>query len=408
MNVILLLGVVLVTALGAGRLGGRFGIPQVVGYILVGLLLGHSGLNILPSSLVDAFSPLINIALALIGFMVGGELKYEIFRRYGWQFFSILLCEGILAMVTVTGLVWFWTGNPAIAILLGALSSATAPAATVDVLWEYKSRGPVTTTILAIVALDDGLGLILYGFAFAVAQALFTGSGISAGAVVLEPLREILSSLALGCAAGFLLDRLLSLIKKEEDRLVMNLGGVLLAAGLAILFDVSLIMTAMAAGCWLANTPNYRNEKSFETVKAFTPPIYTLFFVLVGARLKLSLLPQLGGIGLLYVLGRTSGKWIGAYLGARLSGAAATVRKYLGLALFSQAGVALGLALQVFQHFSRLGTAGRELGGVVINVIAATTFIVQIIGPPAVKLAITKAGEIPGKKAPTNPDRETG
>ena len=128
MNVILLLGLILVIALGAGRLGDRFGIPQVVGYILVGLLLGDSGLHIFPSSLVDAFAPLVNIALAMIGFMVGGELKYEIFRRYGWQFLSILLCEGILAMVMVTALVWSWTGNPAIAILLGALSSATAPA----------------------------------------------------------------------------------------------------------------------------------------------------------------------------------------------------------------------------------------------------------------------------------------
>jgi len=398
MNIILLLGLVLLAALGAGRLGGRFGIPQVVGYIVVGLLLGDSGLNILPASLVEALAPLVNIALAMIGFMVGGELKFEIFRRYGWQFLTILLCEGILAMVMVTGLVWFWTGNPAIAILLGALSSATAPAATVNVLWEYRSRGPVTTTILAIVALDDGLALILFGFAFAIAQELITGGGISISTVVFVPLREILSSLVLGCGAGFLLDRILLLIKKEEDRLVMNLGGVLLAAGLAKHFDLSLIMVAMATGCWLANTPNDRNEKSFEAVKAFTPPIYTLFFILVGARLKVGLLPQLGGIGLLYVLGRTAGKWSGAYLGARLSGAAATVRKYLGLALFSQAGVALGLALHVFEHFSRQGAAGLELGNVVINVIAVTTFIVQIIGPPAVKLAITKAGEIPAKK----------
>lgn len=408
MNVILLLGLVLVIALGAGRLGDRFGIPQVVGYILVGLLLGDSGLNIFPSSQVDAFAPVVNIALAMIGFMVGGELKYEIFRRYGWQFLSILLCEGILAMVMVAGLVWFWTGNPAIAILLGALSSATAPAATVDVLWQYKSRGPVTTTILAIVALDDGLALILYGFAFAIAQALLSGNEFAAGAVVFGPLHEILSSLALGCVAGFLLDCLLALVKKQEDRLVINLGGVLTAAGLAIFFDLSLIMVAMATGAWLANTSSYRNEQSFEAVKAFSPPIYTLFFVLVGARLKVALLPQLGGIGLLYVLGRTAGKWSGAYLGARLSGAEATVRKYLGLALFSQAGVALGLSLQVYQHFSRLGPSGMELGSVVINVIAATTFIVQIIGPPAVKLAITKAGEIPGKQGPIEPDRPIG
>ncbi|MEJ2691396.1 MAG: cation:proton antiporter, partial [Deltaproteobacteria bacterium] len=392
-------------SLGAGRLGDRFGIPQVVGYIVVGLLFGDSGLHLIPSPLVENFAPLVNIALALIGFMVGGELKYEVFRRQGWQFLSILLCEGLLAMATVTFLVWMWTGNAAIAILLGALSSATAPAATVDVLWQYRSRGPVTTTILAIVALDDGLGLILFGFAYAIAEALYAGGSLSAGRVMVGPLLEILYSLALGCGIGFILDHLLPFIKNEENRLVMDLGGILLAAGMAVFFDLSLIMVAMAAGCWLANTHGNRNERSFEAVKAFTPPIYTLFFVLVGARLKVSLLPQLGGIGLLYVLGRTSGKWIGAYFGARISGAAATVRKYLGLALFSQAGIALGLALHVSEHFSRLGASGRQLGGVVINVIAATTFIVQIIGPPAVKLAITKAGEIPDKPRPADPDR---
>lgn len=395
MNIILLLGLILIAAIGIGRFGDRFGIPQVVGYVLVGLLIGDSGLNILSATLVDAFSPVIGIVLALIGFMVGGELKFEIFRRYGRQFFVILFCEGILTMVVVTGLVWWLTGNPAVAILLGALASATAPAATVDVLWQYKSRGPVTTTILAIVALDDGLALILYSFAFAIAQSLFTGASITVSKMVLGPFIEIMGSLILGCGTGFLLDRLLLFIKKGDDRLVVILGCVSMGAGLAELLNLSLIMVAMAIGCWLANAPNHRNEKSFERVKNFTPPIYILFFVLVGARLKISLIPQLGGIGLVYVLGRTAGKWSGAYLGARLSGAAETVRKYLGMALLSQAGVAIGLALHAYHHFSRLGAAGRDLGGVVINVIAATTLIVQIIGPVAVKFAISRAGEIP-------------
>jgi len=408
MNIILIIGIVLLAALGAGRFGDRIGIPQVVGYILVGLVLGDSGLNIFSSSLVDTFSPVVNIVLALIGFMVGGELKYEIFRRYGRQFFIILLCEGIMTMIVVTGMVWLLTGNPSVAILLGALSSATAPAATVDVLWQYKSRGPLTTTILAIVALDDGLALILYGFAFAIAQSLFTGDGIAVSDVVLGPLIEILGSLALGCGAGFLLYGILTFIKKEDDRLVVTLGCVLLGAGLAEQLDLSLIMVAMAIGSCLTNTSRHDNEKSFEMVKSFTPPVYTLFFVLVGARLRVSLLPHIGIIGLIYVIGRTAGKWSGAYLGARLSGAADTVRKYLGFTLLSQAGVALGLALHTFQYFSRLGAAGQELGGVVINVIAATTFIVQIIGPVAVKFAITKAGEIPGGQCRSDPDQPEG
>jgi Kef-type K+ transport system membrane component KefB len=298
-------------------------------------------------------------------------------------------------MLVVTGLVWLLTGNPVVALLLGALSSATAPAATVDVLWQYKSRGPVTTTILAIVAMDDGLSLILYGFAFGIAKSLYTGNGIAVGDVLLGPFIEIMGSLALGCGTGIILGHILSFFHKEDDRLVVTLGCVLLGAGLAEQLDFSLIMVAMATGCWLTNTPKHQSEKCFEMIKGFTPPLYTLFFLLVGARLRIGLIPQIGSIGLIYVLGRTLGKWSGAYLGARLSGAADTVRRYLGFALFSQAGVALGLALHTFQYFSRLGVAGAELGGIVINVIAATTLIVQIIGPVAVKFAITKAGEVP-------------
>jgi Kef-type K+ transport system membrane component KefB len=177
--------------------------------------------------------------------------------------------------------------------------------------------------------------------------------------------------------------------------LILNLGALFLGAGLAVYFDLSLIMVAMAIGAWLTNSHSQRNEKSFEAIKKFTPPIYTIFFILVGARLKVDLLPQMGIIGLLYLLGRTTGKWSGAYVGARLSGAPAAVRKYLGLALFSQAGVALGLALDIFQHFSQYGDAGREVGSIILNVIASTTFIVQIIGPYAVKIAIKRAGEIP-------------
>jgi len=394
MNIILLLGTLLVAALAAGHLANRFGVPHVVAYIIVGLIFGESGLQIFSGPILDAFSPVVYVALAMIGFMVGGELKHDVFKKYGAQFVGILFCEGLFAMALVSGLVWLWTDNPAVAILLGALSSATAPAATVDVLWEYRARGPLTTTILAIVALDDALSLCLYGFAFAFAEMSLTGVA-DFSSMLLGPLVEIFSSLALGCAVGFSLDMGLKFMRQEDDSLLLNLGGIFLGAGLAVYFGLSLIMVAMAIGVWLTNSHPHRNEKSFEAIKKFAPPIYTVFFVLVGARLRIDLLPQMGVIGLLYILGRTSGKWSGAYWGARLSSSPAVVRKYLGLALFSQAGVALGLALDIFQHFSQYGVAGHELGGIILNVIAATTVIVQIIGPPAVKTAIKMAGEIP-------------
>ncbi len=395
MNSLLLFAVILITGLGLGRVFEKIGIPQVVGYIVVGVILGDSLTHIIPAKLLDSLAPLTYLALAFIGFMVGGELKKSIFKKYGKQFFAILFSEGLLAMFLVAVLVFLWTKNLSLALLLGALCSATAPAATVDVLWEYRSHGPLTTTILAIVALDDGLALVLYGFAYAFSSALIAGGPLNAQVMLVKPLVEIFGSLVLGGFVGFLLNFILRYVKLKDDKLVINIGAVLLASGLAIHFNLSLILTNMAVGLLLTNVHPDRNKPNFDIVKAFVPPIYIIFFIFVGARLQLGLLPKMGMIGLLYVLGRSAGKWIGAYFGARFSSSEKTVQKYLGFALFSQAGVAIGLALDIYQHFSQLGPAGTHLGHTVINVIAATTLLVQIIGPPSVKYAIKRAGEIP-------------
>jgi len=394
-QILLIFGALLILGLATGRVFEKVGIPQVVGYIVFGVVVGDSVLKVLPGTMLDNLAPLTYLALAFIGFMVGGELKKSIFRKYGWQFFAILLSEGLLAMTAVTLLIYFWTGNLPLALLLGALCSATAPAATVDVLWEYHSRGPLTTTIMAIVALDDGLALILYGFAYAFAGVLIAGGPPSFHAMLVQPMVEIFGSLFLGGILGWILDRVLHLVKISDDRLVINVGAVLLVSGLAVHWNLSLILTNMAMGLVLTNLRPDSNEENFSLVKAFVPPIYILFFIFVGARLQLGLLPKMGMVGLLYVVGRTAGKWIGAYFGARISHSPVSVQKYLGFALFSQAGVAIGLALDIYEHFKQFGPAGLQMGHTVINVIAATTLLVQIIGPPSVKYAITRAGEIP-------------
>jgi Kef-type K+ transport system membrane component KefB len=298
-------------------------------------------------------------------------------------------------MLLVCTLTILLTKNIPLGILLGALSSATAPAATVDVLWEYRSKGPLTSTILAIVALDDGLALFLYGFAFSFANALVTGGGLNIRIMVLQPLIEIFGSLLLGFLISLIIDHVLRWIKTRDDQLVINVAAILLASGIAKHFDLSLILTNMAVGLTLTNLHPDRNESNFEVVKKFVPPIYIIFFLFVGARLQLGLLPSMGILGILYVLGRTIGKWAGSFLGATISGAPLTVRKYLGFALFSQAGVAIGLALDIHQHFGEFGSAGERLGHTVINVIAVTTLLLALLGPLSVKFAISKAGEIP-------------
>ena len=397
MQILLLFGIILILGVANGRIFEKMGIPQVVGYIIVGMILGESITHLIPGKLLDNLSSLTSIALAFIGFMVGGELKIATFRKYGKQFFTILFAEGMLAMILVSSFVSLWTKNIALGILLGALSSATAPAATVNVLWEYQSRGPLTNTILAIVALDDGLALILYGFAFAFSKAIVGSEILSFKIMLIVPLLEIFGSVAIGIVLGFLADKSLQLVKINDDKLVIIIGSVFLASGAAAMLQLSLILTAMVLGFYLTNIDPHRNESNFEILKAFAPPLYIIFFVFIGARLNLGLLPKMGIVGALYIIGRTSGKWIGAYSGAKLSHSPDTVRRYLGFALFSQAGVAIGLALDIYQNFRHYGAAGTYIGNTIINVIAATTFIVQIIGPPSVKYGITRAGEVPAK-----------
>lgn len=398
MDLLLLFGLAALLGWVGGRLTRWLNIPRVVGYILMGVLLGNSLFDLIPLELVTNLAPLTDFALALIGFMIGGELKRSVFERFGKQMVLIMLAEGLGAFVLVTALITAFTGQVSLGMLLGALSSATAPAATVDVLWEYKARGPLTTTILGIVALDDGLALILYGFAIAFARSLLEGQALSLQTGLLEPLVEIVGSLVLGLLVGWALTGLLRRVQDRDELLVLLVGAVLLVAGVAHWIGLSLILAEMALGVTLTNLAPNSSRKAFEIVKGITPPIYVLFFILVGARLQVGLLPQMGLMGLLYVVGRTVGKMSGAWLGGTAVRAAATVRHYLGFALFSQAGVAVGLALAIAQEFSRAGPHAQEVGTLVVNVIAATTFLVQIVGPPFVKFAISRAGEIPSKE----------
>ncbi len=384
-----------------GKLFEKLGVPQVVAYIVVGALLGDSVSGLLSRPLLAQFSPLSQLALGFTGFMVGGELKAEVFRKYGPKFLVILLCEGLLAALLAGAAVTWLTGQLYLGLLLGALASATAPASTVNVLWEYRSKGPLTTTILAVVALDDGLGLLLYALALTLAEVLLgvTPSVSSGGSVWLEPVREIGGSLLLGGVAGALVNLAIRRVKGDSEQILSLLvGAILLVSGIGLELELSQILANLTMGTVLANTLPRRRQGAFEIIRQFTPPIYILFFIFIGAQLDLSLLSTAGTIGVVYLIGRTVGKMAGATFGGWVSNAPETVTKYLGWALFSQAGVAIGLALDISHRFSELGPVAAKAGGTVLNVIASTTVVVQLFGPAAVKYAIRKAGEIPEEK----------
>jgi len=372
----------------------RLGIPQVVGFILVGVILGSSVLNVVPLPLVRELGFISEIALGLIGFDMGSHLRFSELRRLGRSIVAILIGEALGALLLVTAGVYLLTRSIHTALIFGALAAATAPAATVDVLAEYRAKGPLTTTLLAVVGLDDALALLLFSFAAATAESLLAHTGGLSPAQMLElPLREIGGALLIGIAVGVPFQWGLNRLKERHAVCGFIVGVVLFVAGLSTSLGVSLILASMTMGIVVANVKVDNSQYARCVVERVGPLAYILFFALVGARLQVSLLPQMGLLGLAYILLRSTGKFGGAWLGGRLGGAEPTVRNYLGFGLLSQAGVAIGLALSIANRFDAYGEAGVQLGQMVINVITATTFVVQIVGPIMVKFAVVRAGE---------------
>ncbi|GAB4281778.1 MAG: hypothetical protein Kow0056_17380 [Coriobacteriia bacterium] len=394
MDPFLLIGLMILLGFIGARGADVIKIPWVVGYIAVGVLIGSSGLNLVSQSKVDSLEWLSVLALALIGFTIGGELRIRDMRTLGVSIVTITIFEALGAFVLVGITLKLITGSTPLALLFGALASATAPAATVDVLWQYRSKGPLTTTLFGVVGLDDAAALIIYAFASSIARVLLGTEAFSLESSVFRPLEEIGGALLLGGLVGVALHYVLQRVKEDSHVLILTLGCLFLVVGIAQSAGLSLILSAMALGFTLVNLPR-AHRGVFESVQRFNPVVFLLFFLLVGARLQVGLVWQLGAIGLAYIVMRVAGKMSGAWIGATLSKAPETVRKYLGLCLLSQAGVAVGLAIDASHTFARMGEKGAEIGTLAITVIAATTFIYQILGPPMTKVAIFKAGEVP-------------
>lgn len=395
---VLLLGIMLFFGSVGGRIFQKLKIPQVVGYIVVGILLGVSGTWVLGPETVAALNPVSTIALSLIGFLVGTELKIDVIKKYGKQFVGILLGESITPFFVVGvltgGAAFVATRNMpysvALGLLLGAICAATAPAATTDVLREYRTKGPLTTTILGIVAMDDAVALMLYAVAATISAPLLGGNGISLTAQLGAIAYDILGSVIIGLGFGFVLSLILRHTMDDDGRVLgFSLGMLFLSTGICDLLELDHMLSSMFIGFFMTNFAQKKTRPLFKLVERFTPPVYVLFFVTVGAKLNVWILtPFFALIVLLYVGGRTLGKTIGARLGARLTNAPKTVHKWLPYCLLSQAGVAIGLSIAAGNDFP------DSVGPQIMLIITATTFIVQILGPICVKYGVSKAGEV--------------
>lgn len=395
-NIVLLFGLIFFGGTFASRLFQKMKIPQVVGCILVGILLGDV-FGVIETHTIEMLEPFTMVALGLIGFMIGGELRGDVFKKYGRQFFTILFSQGLGAFVSVavaTSLAgYFLTGDLksaiAMGLVFGAIGSATAPAATVNVLWEFKTRGPLTAAILAIVALDDGLALILYRVAASGAQTILGTSETTVLRTLLFVFSEIVGAVLLGFVVGLILYYLLKFVRADDKILTFTIACLFLVVGVSMIPKIDPILPAMTLGITIANLAPRQSKYLFELVKHFSPPIYIAFFVLAGAHMELG---KIGGVMLamilVYTLSRAFGKIVGSWIGAKHSRSAITVQKYLGICLLPQAGVAIGLAILAGSQF------GGEVGKAIILIVMTATFLMEIIGPMFVKIGVERAGEV--------------
>ena len=390
-NVLGYLAIVIFSGMLFGRLVKKIKLPNVTGYLIAGLVIGPCCLKILPKDLLSQMDIISEVALGFIAFSIGSEFKLSYLKKIGIAPIVIAVFEALGAVLLVfLGLIAVGQSVP-FSLVLAAIAAATAPAATIMVVNQYKARGPVTSTLLTVVAVDDAIALMSFGICVAAANML-TGQGGNAAWSILKPLIEIVGALVLGGALGAAMLFPLRFFKKPGNRLAIVVGAVFLGAALADLLGLSSLLLCMALGSVFVNVSK-EGAEVMKVSEAITPPIYLMFFVISGAELDVSVLAGIGLIGVVYLVLRVIGKIGGAALGAVIMKAEKNVVKYLGFALLPQAGVAIGLSLVAT-------TVVPEYGATIRAVILCGTLIYELFGPVVTKVALKKAGEITSDALP--------
>ncbi len=386
MEEIYYLALVLFGGLLAGKLVKQFKLPNVTGYLLVGLLLGPSFLNLIPHDALIRLEFLAEIALGFIAFSIGCEFKISYFKRVGFTPVVIALFEALVAVFFVIGALVLAGYELPFAIVLGSIAAATAPAATIMVIRQYKAKGSLTETLLSVVALDDAIALVGFGVATAVAQMIIKHQAGSLLDAIIQPLTEVGFSLLVGGVLGALFAIPLKYYKQDSNRLSWLIGFIFIAISLGERLELSVLLTCMAMGAVFTNVSS-RSSAVLTIQESFTPPLFLAFFVLSGAELDIHILGSIGIVGIIYILARSAGKITGAYFGATIMKAEPKIRKYLGFTLLPQAGVAIGLTI-VAQGIV------PEYAQTIRAVVLCGTLIYEIIGPTVSKVALKAAGEI--------------
>lgn len=416
--------VLLLVALLSTRLMRIIKLPNVTGYIITGIIMGPFLFGILFNNFsydgikegliygfVDQIGWVSTVALGFIAFSIGTSFKFTTIKALGKRVLVITILEALGASLLVIGallaahFIFPQYVSLELALTLSAIASATAPAATLMVIKQYRAHGPLVDTLLPVVALDDAAALILFAILFQIASAL-AGGTISFYAIIIKPLLEITISLGVGVVLGFIVSFANRFFKSRNNRLIWCIFSVFAALGFYYLFkspvmggfELSSLLTCMMAGAVYTNFVK-ESGRTFDVMDRFTSPIYMMFFVISGASLDLTIFFNGDGlivvlIALTYIIFRVIGKWSGAYVGATITRCEPQVRKYIGFALVPQAGVAIGLSTTAYKLFSQ-NPATEKVGALILAIILTSTLVYELIGPMVAKFALKKAHEIP-------------
>ena len=408
METLLSLSIALFVGLMLSRLAKLVQLPAVTAYLVTGVLIGPwclgafgvKGLGFTSEHEIESLKIISNVALGFIAFSIGNEFRLSQLKAIGKKATIIGIFQAVVATVFVDiALIGLHFLIPkqfplSAAIVLGAIASATAPAATLMVVRQYKAKGPVADTLLPVVAIDDAVGLVLFAISFGIAKAV-TLNQLNIVSIIFEPIIEVVLSLGLGAVMGFLITYFERFFHSRSKRLSMSVAFVFLTVAISMIefkigevhFAFSSLLTCMMLGTVFCNCCDF-SEELMDRLDRWTAPLYILFFVISGAELNLSLFGNLTTVlvGVVYIVFRCLGKYYGAYASSKFVKAEPNVVKYLGITLFPQAGVALGMALKAMS----LGSVGT----IVANITLFSVLIYELVGPFLTKVALTKAGEI--------------
>jgi Kef-type K+ transport system membrane component KefB len=397
------IGLLLLLSYAGGKVANYFKAPRVTGYLVIGMLLSPSLLGLFHESLIkEELTIVTDIALSIIAFSIGGSLSLIKLKKLGKHIFWITFTQSFGAFIFTTLMLSlffyfihslgaiqssFWTVYFPMAFVIGAISAATAPAAIMAIVHEYKAKGPFTTILLGVVALDDALTILFAAFAFSMARIFVNQEAVSFTNLFLSPIFSILLSLVIGGVLGICLRKLICFVLRKEAILSVIVGAILLAGGLAISLKASHLLANMMLGFVVVNFVRH-HEDLFVVVESIEEPIFGMFFTLAGAHMDLKVMQTAGLIALVIVLGRFSGKLLGSRFGGQLSGAPEAVKKYLGLALLPKAGVTVGLVLVAGEVFG-----DTYLSEIMVNAVLGSIIINELIAPFFVRFALRRAGE---------------